>query len=166
MDAPVWGALITAGLKVGAWLFERWPRSKNEQDRAREYVRSNYDTFHGALSDNSVRVLSLLEDSQMRRLVEVRRHLYPDSSFGSREESDRIDAEFKYRLQFLEMIGVVAHPMDEYYISQLWRAVSERSPRSRSLPRCFLSARVTTALLRMRPRAHPNRARSLDGRAG
>jgi hypothetical protein len=116
MDSVVVAAMITAGTKIGQSLLEKWT-GKNAEKNTVDHVSAYYDTLHGLMSDNCMRVLKRLEDGQNRSVVELMKVIYPSFEELHHEEQRRLQSEFDYRLFFMSLSGLIIRPTREFYIT-------------------------------------------------
>jgi hypothetical protein len=121
MDAAIVAGMITAGAKVGTWLFDKWPGQKIG-DRTEKFISEHYDTLRGLSSDNCMRLLKRMEDGQNRSVEELFSHLYPDHESLNAKDRGRLRSEFEYRLFFMSLAGLLTRPTREFYITEAGKA--------------------------------------------
>jgi hypothetical protein len=104
------------------------------EEQARQVIDKTYETLKGNLTGGSVQVLKQLEGGSLLYSDMLRKRLYPDLS-ESPEFLRAFDAEFRYRLEYLIVNGVITFvPPSEYGISRLGRAYLEEARRRKDYP--------------------------------
>lgn len=113
--------MITAGSTTATWLFDKWSPAPPDQ-KVRDFVSKHYDVLRGLISNSCMKILRRLENGQNHSESELIVEVYPEYETMSRVEYDRLREEFKYRLYFMDLTGVIVRPTSEYYITGLGRA--------------------------------------------
>lgn len=94
-----------------------------KEAQADKVIKKTYDTFKGNFTDNTVKVLRVLDDETNLLPTHIRPKLYPDLALQAKATATAFDAEFRYRLEYLCLYGVVRHIGDsEYGITQFGKA--------------------------------------------
>jgi hypothetical protein len=120
MDAVVVSSMITAGAKIGTWLFDKWSGQPSDKE-AQSFIDEHYDVLRGLTSDNCMRLLKRMEDGQNRSVDDLLAHLYPGNALVSAEYG-RLRSEFEYRLFFMSLAGLVIRPTREFYVTEVGKA--------------------------------------------
>ena len=123
MDATIVASIIQSAATLGGALISKWrgePETDNTQVKIREVIKPNYDYFRITLTETLVAILHALEVSNYDMPVShLRQRVYPDLRLD-RDVQDRFDNEFKYRVEFLRMLGLLQLiGTSEYTISHL-----------------------------------------------
>jgi hypothetical protein len=133
MEQPtVIAALITAGgALVGKTLEWVGRRDDKAQADAQTVVTKVYDTLRLNFTDGCVQVLKLLESGENQATFQIRGRLYPNLNLDNAIER-QFDGEFKYRLEYLRLNGVVTLVGgSEYGITRLGQAFLEEARKRR-----------------------------------
>lgn len=109
MSSIVTAALIGAGTRLFTTFFEIWSASQKpdkKQKAINKWINNNYKSLHESLSSDCVRLLAELDGGKTLRLGDLVKVLYPKLSLTNRNLKLFKD-EFRYRLEFLTVIGVL-----------------------------------------------------------
>ena len=122
------GAVLTSVIGLFA------NREIKGEEQARQVIDKTYETLKGNLTGGSVQVLKQLEGGSLLYSDMLRKRLYPALS-ESPEFLRAFDAEFRYRLEYLKVNGVITFvPPSEYGISRLGMAYLEEARRRKDYP--------------------------------
>ncbi len=116
MEPAIVAAMISAGVKIGTWLFDKWTGQPSQRETI-EYVTTHYNTLRALVTNNCMRILRRLEDGQNRSASALLEVLYPGLEQMGPEEAERLRSEFDYRLFFLALSGLITRPLREFYIT-------------------------------------------------
>jgi hypothetical protein len=125
--------LAKASGKMLDKVIDRWWPSKEstaksvDKDAVAVLAKEDvYRALRGGLTDNCVRILKLLEDGENRRVAQIREYLHPNLKVGAKN-IQVFDAEFRYRLEYMLTIGLLARAGSEFAISRLGQAFIQRA---------------------------------------
>lgn len=135
MEPTVIAALVSVAggalSKVIDWASKRDDAADRQ---AKKVVGKAYDLLKGNFTDGAVRVLKVLEDGRNRMPFQIRQSVYPELKLAQ-DEKDQFDGEFRYRLEYLRLNGVVGIVGgSEYVITRLGQAFLEEARRRRDYP--------------------------------
>jgi hypothetical protein len=133
MDSTIIAAVVTAAgalLEKAVELFAG-NRDKKRQAPAEQVIQDTYDTLRGNLTDGCVKALKLLESGSLLYPGMIRQKFYPTLQLPA-EPLQTLDHEFRYRLEYLRLNGVVTLVAGgEYGITRLGLAFLEEARRRR-----------------------------------
>jgi hypothetical protein len=117
--------LISLAAEVSEKLFrvlvESWSGSRSKdkkQARVDSWLKKNYDKLHDAVTDDSVRLLANVEFGHGLTIKSGRKLLYPNTGLST-GKLKLLDQEFRYRLEFLVLLGLLQRGMRDYRITRL-----------------------------------------------
>jgi hypothetical protein len=90
--------------------------------KAKRIASKVYDQLRVEITDNSFRVLMLMENGDNQSASQVAVRLYPDVRRPLGEFSRQFDDELAYRLRFLCLLGLLTTVSSEFAITKLGRA--------------------------------------------
>jgi hypothetical protein len=111
MEPTVTAALIGAGAKLFKTFIQVWSTSRgidNTQRRVKNWISANYDSLHDCLSTDSVKLLAEIDGGRRQGLEDFINVLYPKHRLRKRALG-LLRREFRYRLEFLVLLGVLRH---------------------------------------------------------
>lgn len=141
MEPTVTAALIRAGVDLFRTFIEKWRKPRktdNKQRKVNEWVARKYDLLRDSLSSDCVRLLKVVRDGKRQTVKDFLNVLYPKLS---KRRLDLLKKEFRYRLEFMVLIGVLRYlpRVRKYDITRLGVAFLDeargRGHYSRALPK-------------------------------
>jgi len=111
MEPVVTSALITAGAKLFNTLVEVWNTSRTDdkkQTGVNKWLDKHYDLLHDSLSTNCVNLLSYVDDGKRLRAGDFLKIFCVQNKFNKKTK-DLLKSEFRYRLEFMVLLGVIRH---------------------------------------------------------
>lgn len=111
MEPTVTVALIAAGAKLFKTFIQVWSTSRgidNTQKKVKKWISANYDSLHDCLSTDSVNLLADIDGGKRQGLADFINVLYPKHRLRKRALG-LLQREFRYRLEFLVLLGVLRH---------------------------------------------------------
>ena len=135
MEAPIIAALVTAGGSLIGKLLEvggRYSRNDPEADKkAGDVTAQLYDTLKQQITDGSFEILLKLESGENQTPFQIVRRMYPSLSLD-REMENLFMGEFRYRLEYLKIIGLLTMVGgSEYAITRVGSAFVEEARKRR-----------------------------------
>jgi hypothetical protein len=134
VEPTIIAAVVTAaGTLVGKVLelLANNHRDPKAKDLAASVIQKTYETLKGNMTDGCVKVLKLLESGSLSYPHQIRQRLYPNLHMPP-EHLTEFDHEFRYRLEYLRLNGVVALVAGgEYGITRLGSEFLEEARRRR-----------------------------------
>ena len=120
MDPVVIASIITAAASVGTSIFEGWSKSSKKVDeKLDKLVTENYEKLRLHITDPCTRILKRSEDRQNHVLSDLREAAYPGTKFSAYTDEQQFDEQFKYRLKYLQLVGVMSQIGGDYFITPL-----------------------------------------------
>ena len=140
MDSSIMPSIINAVVTAAGPLLGKaielfaGNRDRKAQEPADRVIQKTYDTLKGNLTGGCVKILKLLEFGYLLYSEDIREKLYPTLQ-DAQEYLKPLDKEFRYRLEYLRLNGVVTFvPPSEYGITRLGLAFLEEARRRRDYP--------------------------------
>ncbi len=128
--ATILPALITASPKLIEIAIQLW-RGKDVDAETKKVLDQAYDKLIDYFTDHCVKVLLALEEGIFLPIPDLRSRLHPGLQLPE-AAIYQFDSEFKYRLEYLRLTGVVALVAgSEYRITRLGRAFLNEARRRR-----------------------------------
>ena len=116
------GALLGKAIELFAG-----KRDPTAQKQASRVIEKTYETLKGNLTGGCVRVLKLLESGSLLYPPLIRQKYYPNLQLPE-DHLKELDSEFRYRLEYLRLNGVVTLVAGgEYGITRLGLAFLEEA---------------------------------------
>jgi hypothetical protein len=130
LEPTVIAALVSAAGGLLGKVIERGSqRDEKAAAHAKEIIDKTYETLRVNFTDGCVRVLKLLESGQNQAPFQIRSKLYPSLKLAP-EAMQNFDSEFRYRLEYLRLNGVLTMVGGrEYGITRLGQAFLEEARR-------------------------------------
>jgi len=116
--------MIQAAGTLADNLLQKWSKSEGEPDAQTEKIgdvmKCHYDDLREGLTVRQVKILKCLRDTVHEpRVLPIRREVYPELQMDV-QEAKRFDNEFKYRLEYLTVLGLARHAgASEYALTNL-----------------------------------------------
>ena len=135
MEATVIAAVVSAAGGLLEKVIE-WASPKGDDDKANTQAQAvvikAYDTLRTNFTDGCVRVLKLMESGEIQPPNKIRALLYPTLHLVG-EAEEHFDGEFKYRLEYMRLNGVLTMVGgSEYGITHLGQAFLEEARKRRA----------------------------------
>ncbi len=141
LEAPVLAALVTATGKLIGKAIE-WASTKDAKAdaQAKEVLNEVYDKLQDYFTDHCVKVLLALENGSYQPIYELRARVHPTLQLPE-GAMNQFDGEFRYRLEYLRLSGVVTLVAgSEYRITRLGQAFLEEARRRRDYNKVLFAA--------------------------
>lgn len=125
VTATIVAALIGGGSALAQPLISRWVSGgteKETEEKIKEAVHEKYDELKSRLSDNSIRLLHILEPGENLADFQLLEKLHVGLEIPDPLRR-KFESEFWYRLEYLKLLGLLAPAGNEYAISNLGKAV-------------------------------------------
>jgi hypothetical protein len=132
LSPTVIAALVSASGALLGKVIE-WVGRKDDaaQEQAKEVIGKTYDTLRANFTDGCVTALKLLENGEAQMPYRIRERMYPQLNLPQ-DVVDQLDGEFRYRLEYLRLNGVVTLVgAIEYGITRLGQAFLAEARRRR-----------------------------------
>ena len=135
MEKIIIEALVSAAGKLLSKVIESASeRDDAAHEQAKKVIKKTYGVLRGNFTDGAVRILKMLEDGRNRMVFQIRQSMYPTLKLPQNIEH-QFDGEFRYRLEYLRLNGVVYFiGGSEYAITRLGQAFLEEARRRRAYP--------------------------------
>lgn len=133
MEPTIIAAVVSAAGSLLGKVIELYAgnRDTRTQEQAASVIQKTYETLKGNLTDGCVRVLKLLESGSLLYSWMIRERFYPTLQLPQ-EHLQELDSEFRYRLEYLRLNGVVTLVAgSEYGITRLGLAFLVEARRRR-----------------------------------
>jgi hypothetical protein len=123
MDPVIISSIITAAASIGTSIFEGWSKStKKEDEKLDKIITENYEKLRSHITDPCTRILKRSEDRQNHVLSDLRDAAYPEIKFSAYTDEKQYNEQFKYRLNYLQLVGVMFQAGGDYFITPLGMA--------------------------------------------
>jgi hypothetical protein len=139
MEASIIAALVTASGNLVGGLLGRGGRSASPDptidERAEKVAADFYDQLRTSITDSCFKAMLFLESGENERVSLILSAVYPESP---KTQSDVVSLEFRYRLEYLRLLGLITLVGgSEYTISCLGAHFIEQARRRRDYYRVF-----------------------------
>ena len=141
MEPSVIAAVVSAaGTLLGKVIEWAGRRDDAAQKQAKEVIEKAYDALKANFTDGAVTVLKVLENGENQAPFQIRHRMYPALTL-SKDQEPQFDGEFRYRLEYLRLNGVVTLVGgSEYGITRLGQAFLEEARRRRDYYRVLFGS--------------------------
>ena len=140
MEPTIIAAIVSAGGALLGKVIEEFAGKPDPgaQKQASEVIKKTYETLKGNLTTGCVRILKLLESGSPLYPKQIREKYYPELQIPEDHLKEKLDTEFRYRMEYLRLNGVVTLIAGrEYGITRLGLAFLEESRRRRDYADAF-----------------------------
>ncbi|MBO0358614.1 hypothetical protein J0X19_11715 [Hymenobacter sp. BT186] len=120
------GALATFGAEVFSKYAPGKSETKKEADKAVDEVYANLVT---QITKGNIKALKILDKEESQSPEQVREKMYPSIFLVGKQEKE-FDGEFRYRLEYLRVLGLTyTHSGTEYSLTALGKSFLNRYKR-------------------------------------